>query len=287
MEKTIRFQQQLEPVDRRLVHKSRIENVFISNLNQPEPGVDRFLASLIVDTNHRFFFEHRIEHIPGMLLVEGARQMLEACSHKYGGVPFNGFQFIVTEIRIEFVRFTELHLPLILEAIVEDKLDYESGIWADLGATVHAYQSDENAASLHFKWNVVSRRVFDRMRSTKKPVDHHPWFFLKSEVEYHIMLRGIGTEKIQGELEYFNTEELLIKVSSRFKETIHTGGNLELFLYFSGIGFVHGEVRADPVQEFDDFVLVRASFVSIDGVDKKNLHEAIKQYGYLVENWSL
>ncbi|WP_323073340.1 AfsA-related hotdog domain-containing protein [Mycetohabitans endofungorum] len=46
-------------------------------------GQDRFVAPLIIEPDHPFFFEHEIDHVPGLMLVEATRQACTAVSHMF------------------------------------------------------------------------------------------------------------------------------------------------------------------------------------------------------------
>ena len=58
---------------------------------------------LHVDTTHRFYFDHPLDHIPGMLLLDAARQAVQARMHPRPVVPL--------ELEAEFLRYAELDHP--------------------------------------------------------------------------------------------------------------------------------------------------------------------------------
>jgi hypothetical protein len=70
-------------------------------------------ALLQVDENHPFFFDHRNDHLPGMLLLEAAREMAIELERR------NGSRSIKTA-SIEFSNFAEHGYPVELRAIRPD-----------------------------------------------------------------------------------------------------------------------------------------------------------------------
>src|SRR5258707_3015090 len=77
-------------IDRALVHKRHDENVFVSRLQRVLEGdEDVFATQFVLDPGHSFFFEHPLDHIPGLMLVEAGRQAATAASHLFYGVPRN------------------------------------------------------------------------------------------------------------------------------------------------------------------------------------------------------
>ncbi|MCF2133291.1 MULTISPECIES: AfsA-related hotdog domain-containing protein [Burkholderiaceae] len=87
-------------LQRRLVHKSELRHVFVERII-PIPaagdGQDRFVAPLIIEPDHPFFFEHEIDHVPGLMLVEATRQACTAVSHMFYEAPF-GMAFVLDNL---------------------------------------------------------------------------------------------------------------------------------------------------------------------------------------------
>ncbi len=59
--------------------------------------------ALHVDTTHRFYFDHPLDHVPGMLLLDAARQAVQARMHPRPVLPL--------ELEAEFLRYAELDRP--------------------------------------------------------------------------------------------------------------------------------------------------------------------------------
>jgi hypothetical protein len=71
------------------------------------PATGRNLWQLRIDTAHPVFFDHPLDHVPGMLLLEAARQAVRA--HTGGSRSPVSF-------RIAFHRYAELDAPVWIEA---------------------------------------------------------------------------------------------------------------------------------------------------------------------------
>ncbi len=95
---------------RGLVHKARDENVLVARVERTTEG--RFATWLRVPTDHPFFFEHACDHVPGLLLVEAARQAGVAVAHLHHGVPRDGVSFLFRELSASFSAFAALDRPL-------------------------------------------------------------------------------------------------------------------------------------------------------------------------------
>ncbi|MFF0754264.1 ScbA/BarX family gamma-butyrolactone biosynthesis protein [Streptomyces sp. NPDC004267] len=90
------------PVTASLVGRSRPEDVLLS----PTPQ-DR-LWQLRVDTEHPVLFQGEKDHVPGMLLLEAARQAAELATQSQPFVPSSG--------RIGFQRYAEFGTPCWIRA---------------------------------------------------------------------------------------------------------------------------------------------------------------------------
>ena len=123
-------------LDKKLVHKYLAENVFVSrveSLGTEQP--DSFISQLAFESNHTFFFEHPLDHVPGLMLIEAGRQATIAISHLFLDVPYECV-FIVNKLNTEFNIFAELELPVFLIGTVRNKR-YQHG-------NLYEFQSEGN-----------------------------------------------------------------------------------------------------------------------------------------------
>lgn len=106
------------PISRELVHKAQDQNVVISHVRRV--GDDEFLAQIIVDTTHPFFFEHEVDHAPALLLVEAARQAAVAAAHVFYDIPLDT-AFAFKELAMSFQKYAHLRSPLFIRVLTEEK----------------------------------------------------------------------------------------------------------------------------------------------------------------------
>jgi 2-oxo-3-(phosphooxy)propyl 3-oxoalkanoate synthase len=108
-------------IDAELVHKHRPENVALARLDRYDPDHpdDRCVAEVFVDTEHPYFFEHPVDHVPGLLLIEAVRQTGIASVHQILGVPLDA-AMIVDTFTVAFERYAELDQPLFVGLLAEE-----------------------------------------------------------------------------------------------------------------------------------------------------------------------
>ncbi|MFE9023427.1 ScbA/BarX family gamma-butyrolactone biosynthesis protein [Streptomyces sp. NPDC007808] len=95
------------PVDPAAVGRCSAENVVLTEEMAAVDG--RRSWGLRIDSSHPIFFDHPVDHIPGMVLLEAARQAAYAAT----GRP----DMLVTGISATFTRYAELDAPCRIEAV--------------------------------------------------------------------------------------------------------------------------------------------------------------------------
>lgn len=145
-------------------------------------------ACLIVDRSHPFFFDHDLDHIPGLLLAEGICQIAEILVNNQN-LKSN---YIIRELYIDFIKFCTFSRQVNLLAKVESIQEEKAVIY------VESTQSG--------KPHCVASVVLDASNTTltKQPVKDHrfsitdipcPKEFIRKSNQYNVM---IATPKKHG-----------------------------------------------------------------------------------------
>jgi len=154
----------------KLCHKVFSQNAFIRTAQ--EVSENRFL--LTAKVNHEkesFFFDHHIDHIPGMLLSCMIRQSVLVVSHCFLGISFDQ-KFTMDRHESRFFRWAELNEPIRIECRVEDK-KYRNKRFSQGTLVAELHQEDQTiaagtiaAGSLRFR--VFSKEVYKKIRLKAK-----------------------------------------------------------------------------------------------------------------------
>ena len=75
------------------------ENIVISNVQRSAQSLH---AQLLVNEAHRYFFDHPLDHVPGILLIEGVLQLTELAMP-----PRSGRVAYVNDLTIKFQRYVQ------------------------------------------------------------------------------------------------------------------------------------------------------------------------------------
>jgi hypothetical protein len=152
-----------EVVDGRLVHKVRRENVLLASVDRAAAGADSYVARMHVDPEHPFFFEHPLDHVPSMMLIEGGRQLGIAVAQMFMDVPFET-AFAPTEITARFSAYAEIGPPIDIECAAHDKV-FRRGRLARVRLEGRFIQRGRVFGEMSGVWVMVPLKVYRRLRS--------------------------------------------------------------------------------------------------------------------------
>ncbi|MCX6469342.1 MAG: ScbA/BarX family gamma-butyrolactone biosynthesis protein [Corynebacteriales bacterium] len=97
-------------------------------LANPELVGDELSTLTIIDTNHPSLFDHALDHVPGMLVFEAARQIAMASANATLGLDTN--RMVMHRLHMEFTKFGEFERDTHSRATVRP--DGEGGALADV-----------------------------------------------------------------------------------------------------------------------------------------------------------
>jgi hypothetical protein len=149
-------------IDGKYVHKLHERNILIADVRR-RPGEEEWYdAEMTHDMDHPFFFEHPLDHIPAMMLVETGRQLGIAISHLFLGVPL-GTMFATRSFDIRFTDFAETGSPVIISAKVTDK-QYHRQALIHLRMDGYFSQAGRPLGKMGGTWSMLDPRVWKRYR---------------------------------------------------------------------------------------------------------------------------
>ena len=155
-------------IDKRYVHKVREENVLIGNVRQRSGEPEEYECDMIVDPDQPFFFEHPLDHVPGMMFTEAGRQVGIALSHLFLNVPF-GTQFISREFKIRFEALADLAEPITIRFRFSNKC-YRHGALSEAILRGEFIQGGKIVTTMEGDWRMYPFEIYRRFRAQDKGV---------------------------------------------------------------------------------------------------------------------
>ena len=159
------YQRALPPrIDRKVVHKHREENVFVSRFEViDDEHRDDFIAQLYIDRTHGFFFEHPLDHVPGMMLIEAGRQLGITVAHLAYEVPMEDTVFILNGMEVDFSSYAELEVPVFVNSSVREK-KFKRGVLTEMYYQGNFVQNEKSIGQMAGRLQIFPRKVMQRMR---------------------------------------------------------------------------------------------------------------------------
>jgi 2-oxo-3-(phosphooxy)propyl 3-oxoalkanoate synthase len=148
------------PIERSLVHKSRDQNVALSRVSPVRGHV--YAAQVHVDLEHPFFFDHPVDHVPGLLLIEAARQFGIVVAHQFYGAG-SGDIFSLTGVECDFGRYAELEHPTFIRGEVTP-IKTVKGVARELRFEGHFVQRNQPVGAMCGKWRILAPATWERIR---------------------------------------------------------------------------------------------------------------------------
>ncbi len=149
-------------VDKKIVHKHQQSNVFVSRAERISEDPDEIIGQLALPSDHPFFFEHPLDHFPGLMLIEAGRQFGTTVAHQIYGVPFDT-SFILNGLRIDFTTFAELGKPVFVNSEVSEK-EFKRGMLTSMLYQGNFVQNGEAVGFMAGRWHIYPKKVMARMR---------------------------------------------------------------------------------------------------------------------------
>lgn len=155
----------MERIDPKYVHKVDARNVLLANVERgAELGL--FSAVMVPDYAHPFFFEHPLDHVPSMMLVEVGRQMGIAVSHLFYDVPL-GTMFATRSYEIRFTDFAETR-GLVQVSAQATETEYRSGRLRSLTLRGSFSQAGRELGYMSGQWLMLPADAWRRLRSRQQ-----------------------------------------------------------------------------------------------------------------------
>lgn len=156
-------------IDKKIVHKAKEQNNFVSRIALIESGdADAYVSQIAVDRHHPYFFEHEYDHVPGLLLVESGRQIGTAIGHLFYEVPFETV-FILNEMNIRFFKYVELTKPLFVKSMVRNKL-VRRGKLIQMEHDGYFVQEGHEVAYMGGTWQMYDKKIIERFRRSSQNI---------------------------------------------------------------------------------------------------------------------
>ena len=238
-------------------------------------------SKMFVNINHRFFFEHSNDHVPGFMLIEAFRQFCVAVNHVYGKVPLKDAQLVLECLDSKFFKYVELSLPVTLKGIVKESRWNKKGYLSFLDFETEVIQGSSILARLRIYGKIISKGVFARMRRIESERLQRVYRYkLTTELSTSFELVGISSNNhVTAEIVNFSIDGFMVSSEYFSRRNEETAFNFTF--YCEQVGFICGSCE----KKWEESQERRAGMqiVEIDDVSMKRLKTVLSKYCYVYD----
>jgi len=155
------------PVEPKHCHHVLRHNAFIVSAKESDIEDGSYILTAKVDhKNENFFFDHYIDHIPGMLSANIIRQAVVVVSHIFLGIGFDK-KFTMSSFESEYSAFAELDDPITVKCKIIDPL-YRNQEFSSGTLVAELFQNGHKFATGSVAFRVFPKHVYEKLRFKTK-----------------------------------------------------------------------------------------------------------------------
>jgi len=145
------------------VHKNFFENILVKRVGRcvNTNGDSQYLAEVLVNKEHEFFFEHESVHLPGLYIIEAGRQIGLAIPHIFYDIPY-GDAFILEGCSIDFIDFAHLDSPIFIKCSILNPT-YRKGKLTSMSFLGTFIQDDKDIVHYESHIKMMDKRLLQRL----------------------------------------------------------------------------------------------------------------------------
>ncbi len=215
-----------------------------------------FHCSVFNDTNHYFFYGKRHEHVPGIMMMEIARQAFYAHFYRFNQHQRSSVNLSIISFNCEFQSYAQSNYPLLI--CVETLSCVGDGSSRErhhLRATFT--QRDQFASVIEMVGTVVPNKLFKKLRDVK-PSPKEAFSLISPEQKVSILLGFDGREYIEGQIISLTSDTFTVRIPDTQAISEHQGPcKFHLITPHNGITTGDGEtIQYDPAPK-DGMMVIR------------------------------
>ena len=230
-------------------------------------------VSMVMDTLNYFFYRKHHEHVPGMMLLEVARQAMYAFFYRFSPYKRGQVSLCISRLDVSFHAFVDANYPVRL--LIQEQASGMTKSEVHLVATL--IQRNQPVAEVILLADLIAMKLFRRLRIVK-PLDSSRFLPTKN-ISRSIIFQGSNGLSREGRLQDLSAGGLCATFAPETE--LRVGEEMRCVLFVEGEGMITIEVRV--VWFHDDQQRLRAGFAiqRITPEMKRRLLETIKNYTVL------
>lgn len=261
-------------------HLKDKDRVAISNVFDRLPSFSRprsMYVNLVIDTTNPVYFRKHQEHVPGIMLIEAARQAMYAHYHHFSHWTRSQAAFTIESLNVEFHNFINPNYPVRIR--VEEAGSAEMRSSGEKAASIASfYQSNKLAAVATLRANVIKTALFKRMRNVK-PLASCNRFLPVKNIAKTAAFVSAGGKRLEGTLNDISAGG--INASFDHDPSLELNAKFDFLMFVDTIGLIGAKVELLWTQVREGRNVGGFKIIEIQSLCEKRLRETIKNFTFL------
>lgn len=185
---------------------------------------------MVNDTENYFFYRKPHEHVPGLMLIEVARQSMYHYVYNFSGYERGDVSISMSELDIRFMSYVESAYDVEVLVTQTDGMRRSKPRFID--KTASFYQNGRLVARVHLVGGAMKAHVFRRMRVLNVPESH--WFVPSSRLSIQALIGIQGCLPIQTTLTALSLRGGRLRISHGLVDMLQAAQHLSIHVEKSG-----------------------------------------------------
>ncbi len=262
-------------------HLADTDRVAISIIFEKLPWFNRprtVYVNLLIDTANYFFFRKHQEHVPGIMLIEAARQAMYVQFHHHSRWTRSQAAFVIDTLNVDFHNFVDPNYPVRIR--VEDAGSAKARSSGEKVSRVASfYQSNKLAAVATMRASVIKSELFKRMRNVKPLTTCNRFLPVKNIAKTAAFVATSG-QWLEGTIGDISTDG--INASFDQDRLLEPNAKFDFVMFVDTIGLVRATVELRWMRLLEARIVAGFKIVAIQTSCEKRLRETIKNFTFLL-----
>ncbi|WP_170162056.1 AfsA-related hotdog domain-containing protein [Paracoccus siganidrum] len=224
------------------------------------------------DTQNYFFYRKTHEHVPGLMLIEIARQAMYHYFYNHSGYSRGEVSISISSLDVEFYSYVESAYALDVVVTQTQELARKQPRFVDKTATF--YQNGRMVSRIRLQGGAMKMKLFKRMRTLKFPPAH--WFTPSSRILQRAILADQRGEILCVALERLSSTGIRFRAPALPEQPPHS-----ITLHVSGQGFLTLPLQARTPRDHGG--QYEMDFAELSADQRYRLQETIKCHCFFAE----
>lgn len=239
------------------------------------PGNSPACYTMYNDTSNYFFYRKHHEHVPGLMLIEVARQAMYAEFYAHSDFKRGEVSISILDLDSRFPRYTESSYPV--SVMVSD---YDAPMEKKprkMDKRGEFFQNGHKVAEIHLLGEVIKMPVFKRMRNIS--IDPTHWFHPLKGIRREAMIRLACGRHLTGKIVLLSMNSVKVRVAP-LSDNALDGASGHVYLYLDNDGLITLPIDAIQANEST----LHLQLAPLDSTLRFNWREVLKQFSYFAHS---